>query len=165
MALEGGEWSAARPGRTLPLEKTRYPFYRRLSRPGGKSRPHRDLIPGHPARSSVAILTEQPGPPTIYIQCKMLSIDLRSLSNDKFNSFIKEEHQCWKHFYSSDIQRTHKVSFPVIPLYSFLIQHVSCCTSPLMEIIMQKQEYTCAGFSHTAMPLSAVLAVKLLGDI
>ena len=25
-----GEWSAARPGRTLPAGKTRYPFYRRL---------------------------------------------------------------------------------------------------------------------------------------
>ena len=25
-ALEGGEWSAARPGRTLLPEKTRYPF-------------------------------------------------------------------------------------------------------------------------------------------
>ena len=29
-ALEGGEWSAAHPGRTLPPEKARYPFYRRL---------------------------------------------------------------------------------------------------------------------------------------
>ena len=29
-ALEGGEWSAARPGRTLPPGKSRYPFYRRL---------------------------------------------------------------------------------------------------------------------------------------
>jgi len=29
-ALEGGEWSAARPGRTLLPGKTRYPFYRRL---------------------------------------------------------------------------------------------------------------------------------------
>jgi len=29
-ALEAGEWSAARPGRTLPRGKTRYPFYRRL---------------------------------------------------------------------------------------------------------------------------------------
>jgi len=29
-ALEVGEWSAARPGRTLPPGKTRYPFYRRL---------------------------------------------------------------------------------------------------------------------------------------
>ena len=27
-ALEGGEWSAARPGRTLTPEKTRYPFSR-----------------------------------------------------------------------------------------------------------------------------------------
>ena len=35
-ALEGGEWSAARPGRTLPSGKTRYPLYRRL---GGPPRP------------------------------------------------------------------------------------------------------------------------------
>jgi len=32
-ALEGGEWSAARPGRTLPLGKTRYLLYRRLGGP------------------------------------------------------------------------------------------------------------------------------------
>jgi len=32
-ALEGGEWSAARPGRILPLGKTLYPFYRRLGGP------------------------------------------------------------------------------------------------------------------------------------
>jgi hypothetical protein len=37
MALEGGEWSAARPGRTLPLGKTRYPLYRRLGGPQGRS--------------------------------------------------------------------------------------------------------------------------------
>jgi len=36
-ALEGGEWSAACPGRTLPPGKTRYPFYRRLSGPQGRS--------------------------------------------------------------------------------------------------------------------------------
>jgi len=29
-ALEGGKWSAARPGCTIPLGKTQYPFYRRL---------------------------------------------------------------------------------------------------------------------------------------
>jgi len=29
-ALEGGEWSAERPGRTLAPGKTRYSFYRRL---------------------------------------------------------------------------------------------------------------------------------------
>ena len=36
-ALEGGEWSAARPGRTLPPGRTRYPFYRRLGEPQGRS--------------------------------------------------------------------------------------------------------------------------------
>ena len=57
-ALEGGEWSAARLGRTLPPGKTRYPFYRRLGGPqgrpvwtGGKFRPHGDSIPDRPARS------------------------------------------------------------------------------------------------------------------
>ena len=32
-ALEGGEWSAARPGHTLPPGKTRYPLHRRLGGP------------------------------------------------------------------------------------------------------------------------------------
>ena len=56
-ALEGGEWSAARPGRTLPPGKSGYPFYRRLGGPQGrpgraeKSRPHRDSILDRPARS------------------------------------------------------------------------------------------------------------------
>jgi len=36
-ALEGGEWSAARPGRTLPPGKTRYPLYRRLGGLKGRS--------------------------------------------------------------------------------------------------------------------------------
>ena len=35
-ALEGGEWSAARPGRTLPPGKTRYPFQGRLGGPQGR---------------------------------------------------------------------------------------------------------------------------------
>jgi hypothetical protein len=32
-ALEGGEWSAAHSGRTLPPGRTRYPLYRRLVGP------------------------------------------------------------------------------------------------------------------------------------
>ena len=36
-ALEGGEWSAARHGRTLPPGKTRYPLYRRLGGPKDRS--------------------------------------------------------------------------------------------------------------------------------
>ena len=44
-ALEGGEWSAARPGHTLPPGKTRYPFYRRLGGPQGRSGWAENLIP------------------------------------------------------------------------------------------------------------------------
>ena len=44
-ALEGGEWSAARPGRTLPPEKTRYPLYKRLGGPQGGSGLVENLVP------------------------------------------------------------------------------------------------------------------------
>jgi len=37
VALEGGEWSAASPGRNFPQGKTRYPFYRRLGGPQDQS--------------------------------------------------------------------------------------------------------------------------------
>jgi hypothetical protein len=44
-ALEGGECSAARPGRTLPTGKTRYPLYRRLGGPQGRSGQARKISP------------------------------------------------------------------------------------------------------------------------
>ena len=43
--LEGGEWSAARPGRTLPPGKTRYPFYRRLGGPQCRYIRAENLVP------------------------------------------------------------------------------------------------------------------------
>jgi len=70
-ALEGGEWSAARPSRTLPPGKTRYPFYRSLGGPQGwsgqvrKISSARDSIPDRPTRSqsqyrlSYPVLTDQ----------------------------------------------------------------------------------------------------------
>ena len=39
-----GEWSAARPGRTLSPGKTRYPFYRRLGGPQGRSGRAENLV-------------------------------------------------------------------------------------------------------------------------
>jgi len=57
-ALEGGEWSAARPGRTLPLGKTRYPFYRRLGGPQGRSGRTENLVPtGIRFRTDLHLLT------------------------------------------------------------------------------------------------------------
>ena len=44
-ALEGSEWSAARPGRTLPPGKSRYPFYRRLGGPQGRYGRAENLVP------------------------------------------------------------------------------------------------------------------------
>ena len=44
-ALEGGEWSAARPGRTSPTGKTRYPFYRRLGGFQSRSGRAENLVP------------------------------------------------------------------------------------------------------------------------
>jgi len=43
--LEGGEWPAARTGRTLPPRKIRYPLYRRLSGPQGLSGRAENLVP------------------------------------------------------------------------------------------------------------------------
>ena len=55
--LEGDELSAAHPGRTLPPGKTRYPLYRRLGGPQGRSGRAKILAstgirsPDRPARS------------------------------------------------------------------------------------------------------------------
>ena len=43
-SLEEGEWSATRPGRTLPPGKTRYPFYRRLGGSQGRTRRAENLV-------------------------------------------------------------------------------------------------------------------------
>ena len=44
-ALEGGEWSAALPDRTLLPGNTCYPFYRRLGGPQGRSGRAKNLVP------------------------------------------------------------------------------------------------------------------------
>jgi len=44
-AIEGREWSAAHPGCTLPPAKSRYPFYRRLGGPQGRSGRAKNLVP------------------------------------------------------------------------------------------------------------------------
>ena len=44
-SLEWGEWSASRPGRTLPPGNTRYPLYRRLDGPQGRSGRAEHLAP------------------------------------------------------------------------------------------------------------------------
>jgi len=86
-ALEGGEWSAVRPGRTLPLGKTRYPFYRRLGGPQGRSGRAEYLTPtGIRSRTiqpgkSVAIPTELPGPHAeIILTLKLCELSICTVS-------------------------------------------------------------------------------------
>jgi len=43
--LEGGEWSVARPGRSLHPGKTRYPLYRRLGGLRGRYGRAENLVP------------------------------------------------------------------------------------------------------------------------
>ena len=66
-ALEGGEWSAARPGRTSPPGKPLYLLYRRLGGSQGWSGRAENLVPtgirSRTVQPVVAILTELPGPP------------------------------------------------------------------------------------------------------
>ena len=61
-----GEGPASRPGRSLLPGKTRYPLYRRLGGPEGRSvgnlAPHRDSIPGRLSPQPVAIPTMLLGP-------------------------------------------------------------------------------------------------------
>ena len=59
--LEGGEGSASRPGRTLPLAKTRYTLYKRLGGPQGRSGQLRKISPHTGIRSP-----DRPALETIY---------------------------------------------------------------------------------------------------
>ena len=64
-ALEGGEWSAARLGRTLPPGKTRYPFYRRLGGPQGRSGRAENLVPTGTVQTVVSRYTDWATGPTL----------------------------------------------------------------------------------------------------
>jgi len=68
---EGGEGSGTRLGRSLPLGKTRYPSYRRLGGPQGRSGQVREIspptgirFPDRPARGQSLVMVTLPGPHT-----------------------------------------------------------------------------------------------------
>jgi len=59
-ALEGGESSAARPGRTLPPGKTRYQFYRRSGPEVSKKLMFPDFMTTAQDSGKVVSLTQRP---------------------------------------------------------------------------------------------------------
>jgi len=69
--------SASHPDRLYPPGKTRYPLYRRLGGPQGRFGPAENLVPtgilDRPARSSVAIPTELPGPQALLLYLLKIS--------------------------------------------------------------------------------------------
>jgi hypothetical protein len=83
-ALEGGEGSASRPGPSLPSGKTRYPLYRRLGGPQGRSGQVRKISPptgirspDRPARSQLLYRLRYPAHSPFSIK-DFLSWSLRS---------------------------------------------------------------------------------------
>ena len=68
-AALGGEWSAARPGHTLPPGRTWYPFYRRMGGPQGRSGRAENLVPteirSRTAQSVVSRYTNWATRPTV----------------------------------------------------------------------------------------------------
>ena len=90
VALEGGEWSAARPGRTLPPGKTRYPLYRRLGGPQGRHGRAENLFPtgirSQTVQPVVSRYTDWATGPTVYILRFLKQTAIVSL--DSINSLL-----------------------------------------------------------------------------
>jgi len=88
VVLEGGEWSAARSGRTLTPGNNRYPLYRRLGWPqGGKSRPHRDSIQDRPARSQSLYRLSYPTHEEVWVLSKIRKTVRKLYFRKKFYVF------------------------------------------------------------------------------
>ena len=87
-ALEGREWSAARPGRTFPPGKTRYPLYRRLGGPRGRSGRAENLVP-----TGIRFRTVQPIAQSLYrlsYPAHIIIIIIISSSSSSSSIFIIE---------------------------------------------------------------------------
>jgi hypothetical protein len=70
--LEGVEWSASHPGLNLPPGKTRYPLYRRLGGPQGRSEQVRKISPppgcdSRTVQPVVSRYTDWATRPTLYL--------------------------------------------------------------------------------------------------
>ena len=93
-ALEGGEWSAARHGRTLPPGKTRYPLYRRLCGSQGRSGRAENLVPtgirSRAVRSVVSRYTDWATGPTVAVMTALKLILISTILKFK-------EHIIWSY--------------------------------------------------------------------
>ena len=138
--LEGGEWSASRPGRTLPPGKTLYPFYR-LCGPQGWSGLAENLVPTgirsrivqpvaqSPYRlSSVTIVTELQGPYTLQPVCPLGLCARRFNKQDRdFVPLVLKQYHITEfrwiihlHHYSYTIRICMFIAFIILTLYLWI---------------------------------------------
>ena len=101
-----GEGSESRPGRSLPPGKTRYPLYRRLGGPHGrsgcgKSRLHQDSIPRPSSRYPVAIPTTLPDPQLRALLAQKMRMLLKATNMTPKFGFIESQLTIW--FYTSSV--------------------------------------------------------------
>jgi len=88
---------------------------------GGKSRPHRDSIPDRPARSSVTIATELPGPPALSLSLS-LYIYIYIYIKLQISVFCENEYvsaQTYEDFFTK--------FFPCVTLEVYSILVTTCC--------------------------------------
>jgi len=117
--LEGGEWSAARPGRTLPPRKDLVPILQEAEWAPGpvwtgrKSRPHRYSIPDHQGGSQLLYRLSYQAHLDISekrkISCPCQDLALESFSNQP------------THIYYTICILCHNGATPLFTLYAFVV--------------------------------------------
>ena len=98
-ALEGGEWSAARLDSSLPPGQTRYPLYRRLGGPQGRSGRAENLVP-----TGIRFRTVQPVAQSLYrlsypahICLDLFSLIYKTTISEQYNTslrVLRNLHRC-----------------------------------------------------------------------
>ena len=131
-ALGGSEWSASRPGRTLPRGKTRYPFYRRLGGPQGRSGRAENLVP-----TGILSRTVQP------VVSRYTDWATRPLC---ILSVISNNHRSFQCLSGLHLPHPHPVYFTVKP--SFVL-HSSYCLWPMSFVTQCVSAVGCVAYRAT----------------
>jgi len=127
VALEGDEWSAARLGRTLPPKKIRYPFYRRLGGPQGRSERVENLVPtgirSRTVQTVVSRYTDLVTRPTQTLLSSGFILGNSRIRIQKLAIGLKILYDIHEHFPYHVIELSQKCHTCPLPRLPFLIQN------------------------------------------
>jgi len=126
----GGEWSAARPGRTLPPGKTRYPFYRRLGGPKARSGRAENLVSTGIRSRNVQPIAHKMQLLYVFIQIAVIKIDTSKVTS--FGLFTGHHHNSYCLRFQPDFQWAH---YQIIIFVKFLSSHLLI----ILFIVVQDQ--------------------------